>query len=413
MTISRRQFTRNLMLATGAGILPMRSGWALAMPQPVRRRLIVVLMRGAVDGLNVVVPFREQNYYRIRSSIALRPQEIINLDNFFGMHPSLSPLTPLWQNRSLAFIHASGSTAETRSHFEAQDILETAMLNSALANQGWMNGLAQILPENQSPTRALSFGNVLPKIFQGRFNVASVPVGIKGKNNPNDRAEDPRMEQVYDRLYANDPRLQSLYKGAVTARDTMMTDLQGEDEITKEMENSGRGAAAPDAFSQQALQAAEMIRRDPAIQLVFMDVGGWDTHVRQGNAKGQLATKLEKFSQGLAVLAEHLGPAYKDTAILVMSEFGRTAAENGNGGTDHGHGNVAWLMGGGVQGGKVWGQWPGLNPNQLHEGRDLAVTTDFRSLIGAVIAGQFGIDDGHLAKIIPGYEPDNQLRGIV
>jgi uncharacterized protein (DUF1501 family) len=312
---------------------------------------------------------------------------------------------PLWQNRSLAFIHASGSTAETRSHFEAQDIMETAMLNSALATQGWMNGLAQILPDNHAPTRALSFGNVLPKIFQGRYNVASVPNGIK--SNGGKPIEDPHLEQALSQLYGNQKELGGLYQQGIASREGMMQDL------STEMEAAGKGAPGVDAFVQQATKAGDMIRNDPNIQLVFMDVGGWDTHVSQGNAKGQLANRLEKLGEGLATLTQALGPEYQNTTILVMSEFGRTVAQNGNNGTDHGHGNVAWLMGGAVKGGKVYSRWPGLNPNQLWEGRDLAVTTDFRAIIGAAISGHFGTTDVALRQIIPDYKPDHSLHGII
>lgn len=408
--LTRRSVLKHMMLAGGFCLLPLgSSSWALASPEPAQRRLIVILMRGAVDGLSVVTPYAEPNYYRARSGIALPPPGrdggLLDLDRFFGLNPSLAPLMPFWQNRSLAFIHASGSPSETRSHFEAQDVLETAMLNSALARQGWMNGLAQLLPDNHASTRVLSFGNVLPKIFQGSYNVASVPVGLR--SNGGKPIENPQVEDAINRMYGSHPQLDRLYKEAISSRESMMQDLQGE------MENSAQGAPGTDAFVQQTAKAAEMIRQDPKIQLLFMDVGGWDTHVNQGNAKGQLANRLEKFGQGLAALASGLGPAYRDTTILVMSEFGRTVAENGNGGTDHGHGNVAWLMGGGVRGGKVWGQWPGLDQSRLYQARDLAVTTDFRSIIGAVLAGQFGLDSQRIGSIIPGYQTDPHLAGIV
>jgi uncharacterized protein (DUF1501 family) len=312
---------------------------------------------------------------------------------------------PLWQNRSLAFIQASGSPAETRSHFEAQDILETAMLNTAVAPGGWMNGLAQVLPDNHAPTRTLSFGNTLPKIFQGKYNVATVPTGLRPDGN--NQIENPQLSQALSQMYGTHPELATLYKQGTAAREDMMQDLQ------KEMESASQGAPNADGFVKQTMKAAEMIKQDPRVQLVFMDVGGWDTHVNQGNNKGQLANKLGKLGDGLLALAQGLGPAYQNTAILIISEFGRTVAENGNGGTDHGHGNVAWLMGGGVKGGKIWGRWPGLDESQLFENRDLAVTTDFRSIIGAVLSGQFGMDDQHIASVIPGYAADRGLYGIV
>lgn len=408
--ITRRRFLKNFILGSAATLLPLGyNSWAFATPNPSQNKLIVILMRGAVDGLSIVSPYMEPRYYHSRPTIALPPPNrqdgLIDLDGFFGLHPSLSALTPLWQNKTLAFVHASGSPAETRSHFEAQDILETAMLNSAMAQGGWLNNLAGVLPDNHSSTRALSFGDTLPKIFQGRTNIATVPTGIKG--NKFAKAENPQTEQAFSQLYGNHSELGSLYQQGISARENMMSDLQDE------MENSAKGAPGADAFTAQATKVATIIQRDPNTQLVFMDVGGWDTHVGQGNFKGQLAGKLEKLGEALSSLVTGLGPAYKNTAILVMSEFGRTVAENGNGGTDHGHGNVAWLLGGAVNGGKVWGRWPGLDENNLYQRRDLAVTTDFRSVIGAVLTNQFGLSDARMASVIPSYTPDDSLKGII
>ncbi|MDP9127842.1 MAG: DUF1501 domain-containing protein [Pseudomonadota bacterium] len=415
--ITRRQFVSGLLLAGGFCLSPFgRQGWALAAPQQVDRHLIVILMRGAVDGLSIVAPFTETNYYAARPTIAIappgEPEGLLNLDGSFGLHPSLSPLMPLWENRSLAFIHASGSPAITRSHFEAQDILETALLNSAMAQQGWLNGLAQVLPDNHSATRALSFGNTLPKIFQGHYNVATVPTGLKGRRKDGAGAgaadpANPQIDSAFGQLYAGGTSLERLYKQGMSARDAMTQDLG------TEMETSGQGAPGADAFVVQSMKAAALIRNDPSVQLVFMDVGGWDTHVQQGNAKGQLANKLERLGTAVAALVEGLGARYLNSAILVMSEFGRTVAQNGNNGTDHGHGNVAWLFGGGVRGGKVYARWPGLGPTQLYEGRDLSVTTDFRSIIGSVITGHFGLDDAAIRKVIADYRPDPLLSGLV
>ncbi len=409
--LTRRKLLQGLMLAGGLTLLPFgKRGWALSGSEPNNRHLIVILMRGAVDGLSIVAPYMERNYYNARPNIAIAPpgqsDGLLNLDGFFGLHPSLAPIMPFWQNQSLAFIQASGSPAETRSHFEAQDIMETALLNSALATQGWMNGLAQLLPDTHSSTRALSFGNTLPKIFQGRYDVSTVPNGFKGGGNGK-VFQNPNVEKEFGALYGNNTELGSLYKQGVDARESISQDLQNE------MNASGKGAQGADAFVAEASRAGEMIHRDPSIQLVFMDVGGWDTHVGQGNAKGQLANKLERLGEGLATLAQSLGDQYKNTVIMVMSEFGRTVAQNGNNGTDHGHGNVTWLMGGGVQGGKVYSRWPGLNPNNLWEERDLAVTTDFRSIIGTVMNRHFGLDDNTIRRVIADYQPDNGLNGII
>ena len=410
MIITRRQMLKSLLASAGLCLTGLgRHGWALAAEAPQTQRMVFILMRGAVDGLSIVTPYKENYYYNARPNIALAAPGysggLTDLDGTFGLHPSLASMLPLWQNRTLAFIQASGSPAETRSHFEAQDIMETALLNSALARQGWMNSLTQALPDNHAPTRALSVGNVLPKIFQGTANISSMPTAIRP--NGGGPVENPQLEDEFGKLYQSNGALNGLYKQAVTARAEMMQDLQSE------MESAGQGAPVGDAFTQQSIKVGDMMRNDPRIQLVFMDAGGWDTHVGQGNDKGQLANKLEKFGQGLVALAQGLGPAYQNTVILVMSEFGRTVAENGNKGTDHGHGNVAWMFGGGVSGGKVYSRWPGLNPQQLWEGRDLAVTTDFRSIIGTVAANHFGLAEDTVGRIIPNYKADPLIQNIV
>jgi uncharacterized protein (DUF1501 family) len=370
----------------------------------VHRRLIVLLLRGAVDGLSVVVPYREQNYYAKRHSIALQPpgstEGVVDLDGFFGLHPALAPMMPLWQNRSLAFVHACGYPSNLRSHFEAQDIIETASMHSA--PRGWMNTLLTVLPDTHSSTRALSMSKEMPKIFTGGNNVALVPPGINADAKPT--FQNPKVEGEFTSLYASNPALSGLFKEAVTSRDQMIDDLH------KEMIAAGGNAPYPDGFPGQTVRLASMIKQDPSIELAFMELGGWDTHVNQGNAKGQLADRLGKLGEGLATLSTSLGNHYQETTIMVLSEFGRTVAENGNNGTDHGHGNAIWLLGGNIAGGQVHGRWPGIADNQLFEGRDLAATTDFRSVIGTVLAGQFGLDNGRIAKAIPDYQPDSGLR---
>ena len=407
--LTRRQLLQGMLASGGLSLFPLsRRSWAITNPQPSDKHLIVILLRGAVDGLSLVAPYAEDNYYALRPNIALAApganDGLLALDGFFGLHPSLAPLMPHWQAGSLAFIHASGSPAQSRSHFEAQDILETALLNTALAQQGWLNGLAQILPNNHAADRAISVGNVLPKIFQGKANVAAFPTNMRA-DKPS-TIDNPQLEKKFAQLYAKHPELAAQFQEAVSSRAAMLEDLQAE------MTDSARGAPNSDAFINMSSKIADMLRHDSKIQLVFMDVGGWDTHIAQGNAKGQLAGKLEKFGQGLATLIQGLGPVYQNTAILIMSEFGRTVAENGNKGTDHGHGNVAWLLGGKVQGGKVYGRWPGLEHEQLWQGRDLAVTTDFRAIIGGVVGRHFGLSNATVQSVISDYQPDAGLAGL-
>jgi uncharacterized protein (DUF1501 family) len=399
-----------MLAAGGLGWFPLsRDSWAFSGANPGDKRLIVLLMRGAVDGLSIVAPYAEDNYYALRPNIALpKPGQqdgLIDLDGFFGLHPALAALLPQWRAGTLAFIHAGGSPAITRSHFEAQDIMETARLNSAAATQGWLNGLAQVLPDNHAPSRALSVGNLMPKIFQGKASISAMPAGMR-PGRPG-AVENPQIEKEFARLYAPHPELNALYRRAVTAREEMQQDLQAE------MIESGKGAPSGDAFVDAARNVAAMLRHDDKIQLVFMDAGGWDTHIAQGAAKGQLAGKLEKFASGLSTLADGLGPVYRNTVILIMSEFGRTVAENGNKGTDHGHGNVCWIMGGAVNGAKVHGRWPGLNGDQLWEGRDLAVTTDFRDIIAGVVTGHFGLSCAQARLFIPDYTADLAMQALL
>lgn len=404
--LTRRRFIQSLAAsAAGYYLLPIgRSGFAMSTGDEAQHRLIVLLLRGAVDGLSIVVPYTERNYYEKRHSIALQPpgqkDGLTYLDGFFGLHPSLNSMMPLWQNKSLAFVHATGFPSNLRSHFEAQDIIESASMTPA--THGWMNALMGVLPDTRSPTRSLSFSKELPKIFTGAGNVAVVEPGLKADSKST--FQNPKVEHEFDMLYASNPTFNALFQEGTQSRDMLIDDLH------KEMIASGGNAPYPDGFPGQAVRLANMIKQDPGIELAFMELGGWDTHVNQGNAKGQLADKLGKLGEGLATLANSLGNNYQNTTIMVMSEFGRTVAENGNSGTDHGHGNVVWLMGGTINGGKVHGRWPGLAQNQLFEGRDLDVTTDFRSVIGTVLAGNFGLDEGRIAQVIPNYQADYNLK---
>ena len=407
--ITRRKFLQSCAVAAGYSVLSLgKFGFAMAADAPAYKRLIVIMLRGAVDGLSVVVPYGDKNYYAHRTSIALAPpgQEggALNLDGYFGLHPSLAPLMPFWNNRSLAFVHACGVPSNVRSHFEAQDIIETASLHPNAAQDGWMSALLNVLPKSQSKTRVLSFSGELPRILVGKANIASVP--NKARADGKIPMENPKVASAFSQLYAGHPELNALYQDGIASRTQLMESLQ------KEMEAANNHAPYPDGFPRQVANLAAMIKHDDGIQLAFIDLGGWDTHAGQGNAKGTLASRLEKLGEGLAVLAQQLGTHYDSTAIMVISEFGRTVSENGNGGTDHGHGNVAWLMGGNINGGKVYGRWPGLAQNQLFEGRDLDVTTDFRSVIAAVLHQHMGVDDVHIAQVLSDYKSDAAMNGL-
>jgi uncharacterized protein (DUF1501 family) len=393
---------RHFLNAVGAGILlPIgRGAWAVSAPaaNPTGKKLIVVMLRGAVDGLNVVAPVGDENYLRLRPTIGLAAPGMeggaLDLDGYFGLHPALAGLQPLWAARKLAFVHASGSPDATRSHFDAQDYMESATPGRKNTPDGWMNRLVAALPGAQSPSRLLGIGPVLPRILSGQAAAVNLPnVAAAARADLLDR---PAVKAAFDELYANHPRFGRAYADGRAAHREVMDALE-----TREMQAADRGAPLPNGFPDDAARLAGLMRNDPKIQLAFVALGGWDTHANQGAASGQLANRLAPLGQGLAVLAERLGPLFDDTVVVVMSEFGRTARENGNGGTDHGHGNVMWVMGGKVRGGKVYGDWDGVGDAKLNEGRDLPVTTDFRSVLAQISEEHLMLGDKRLEQVFP------------
>ena len=393
---------RDFLNAAGAGILlPIgHSAWAVSAPPagPSNRKLIVVMLRGAVDGLNVVAPVGDENYLRLRPTIGLAAPGMeggaLDLDGYFGLHPALAGLQPLWAARKLAFVHASGSPDATRSHFDAQDYMESATPGRKNTPDGWMNRLVAALPGPQSPSRLLGIGPVLPRILSGHAAAVNLPnVAAAARADLLDR---PAVKAAFDELYANHPRFGRAYADGRAAHREVMDALE-----SKEMQAADRGAPLPNGFPDDAARLAGLMRNDPKIQLAFVALGGWDTHANQGAATGQLANRLAPLGQGLAVLAERLGPLFDDTVVVVMSEFGRTARENGNGGTDHGHGNVMWVMGGKVRGGKVYGDWEGVEDAKLNEGRDLPVLTDFRLVLAQISEEHLMLGDKRLEQVFP------------
>jgi uncharacterized protein (DUF1501 family) len=371
------------------------------------KKLIVIFLRGGMDGLNVVVPYGDPNYYALRPTIAIpKPGNelgVLDLDGYFGLNPALESLMPFWKDKSLAFIHASGSPDPTRSHFDAQDFMESGMPGQKLGTTGWLNRLVEQLPNKHSHLQALSFGPVLPKIFSGPANVATV--SKPGANNKMvlDR---PVFAKLFDEMYSgrNDAVSKAFREGVATHK-AMNEALAAPNPSPQDVEQmiANRGAPLPKSFPSFGKQLAGLIHKDQNIQVAFIDFGGWDTHINQGTGKGQLANHLNPLAKGLADLVQDLDSLFKDTVIVVMSEFGRTARENGNGGTDHGHGNVMWLLGGDVNGGKVCGKWLGLADKDLHESRDLPTTTDFRSVVSYVLRNQVDVSDAAVGKIFPDF----------
>jgi len=408
MSITRRIFLRNSALAVvGTAAVPSFLTRAAlgAVESTSNKRLVVIFQRGAADGLNIVVPHGEPQYYTMRPNINIPRQAVLDLDGFFGLHPSLAAFQPLWQQKHLAIVHAAGSPDSTRSHFDAQDFMETGTPGLKATEDGWLNRSLQNLPQQNSPFRAIALGPSLPRILSGREpavamnNINDFSVG--GKNSKGSPVANA-FEAMYDQ--SSDSVLHGT--GAETFDAVKMLRAADPGKYTP-----AAGANYPKGrFGDSLRQLAQLIKANLGVQVAFADIGGWDHHVNEGAVEGQLANVLGDFSQSLAAFWTDLGDLAEDTVIITMSEFGRTARENGNRGTDHGHANVMFVLGGPVKGGHVYGRWPGLDQSQLYEGRDLALTTDFRQVIGESVTRHMG--NNNLATVFPGFDtrPGRFLR---
>ena len=408
MTISRRVFVKSGGLALfSLGVDPLflaRAAFAAGRPavRPSDRPTLVCLFqRGAVDGLNMIVPHGEPLYYRERPRIAIPAKDVVDLDGHFGLHPSLAPLKALWDNKGLAAIHAVGSPDSTRSHFDAQDYMESGTPGVKSTPDGWLNRHCRHDREHaDTPFRAVAFGPQLPRVLAGSAPTLAIDdLQAFGLRAPQAGARD-RLTRAFEQLY----------EGAATGL-LASSSQEGFEaiEILKRVNPTqyqpADGAAYPPGrFGRSLLQIAQLIKSDVGLEVAFADVGGWDTHVNQGASDGQLAARLRELGLGLAAFTRDLGERMRSVVVLTMSEFGRTVRENGNGGTDHGHATAMLALGGPVSGGRVLGRWPGLDPASRFEGRDVAVTTDFRDLFGEILARHLGAAD--LAPVFPGFTPD-------
>jgi uncharacterized protein (DUF1501 family) len=383
--------------------------WA-ARADEAPQRLVVVMLRGAVDGLSVVVPYGEQAYYDARPTIAIQKPGADNsalpLDGHFGLHPALASLMPLWNDKKIAFIHAAGSPDPNRSHFDAQQYIENGTPGRGATQDGWMNRVLAALPGARSPTDAISVGPTLPFILKGPVSVANLPLG---PNAAQPMAIDkPEIASAFDKLYAGNDKQSQAYRQGREARTELVADMSTEQQM------ADNGAPPANTLPALADRLAGLMTKDRHVRLAFASLGGWDTHVNQGNHAGQLAGRLKPLGDGLAALAQGLGPDWNNTVVIVISEFGRTVHENGNRGTDHGHGNAIWVMGGRVNGGKVYGEWPGLATAQLYQGRDLSVTTDYRHVLSMIIERHLRLPDAAMATIFPGMPaPKGNLAQIL
>jgi len=397
----RRKFLTAASLATAGMLIPVGLNSYVARTSAQtnrnRQRLVFILLRGGIDGLNVVIPHQEANYYQARPTIAVPyPQEkngAIDLDGFFGLHPHLKDLMPFWQQKSLAFIHSSGLTVVERSHFQAQDYVENGTPGTKNTANGWMNRLLAELPQ-QRPTQALNVGGTTPYILKGKMPIASFR---PGRNSASPIFIDrPQINQAFNNLYSGTDELSKAFQNGMKSREIVLAELK------QEMMSASRGAKNVNAFVDDAGEVAKLMVGDAKTQLAFISVGGWDSHINQNSIHNRLLSPLGK---GLATLVKGLESIYSDTVIVVMSEFGRTVKENGNRGTDHGYGNVMWLLGGGVRGGQVYGDWKGLNQSDIHQNRDLPITTDFRDPLSLILQQHLKIKGDSLSRVFPDYQP--------
>lgn len=413
MTVTRRVFLKSSGLAVAS------LGTLTAMPKFLlrastlnesgdvggasrRKILVAIFQRGAADGLNIVVPFGERSYYQMRPTIAIPEPRggdfttAIDLDGFFGLHPSLASFKALYGAGHLAIIHAAGSPDNTRSHFDAQDFMESATPGLKSTGDGWLNRILQAQPAPQStPFRGIALSPQMPRSLYG----PAPAVAITNLNDFGIRAGrfSDQMTEAFEMLYGNTSGDKVRATGAESFEAVEFLKKMNPQQFQPE-----NGATYPNGpFGNALKQVAQLIKANVGLEVAFTDIGGWDHHAGEGNAQGQLANRLREFSEGLAALYTDLGDRMEDVVVLTMSEFGRTARENGNRGTDHGHANCMFVLGGPVKGGKVYGHWPGLRNESLYEGRDLALTTDFRDVFGEVVDKHLGCKN--LAKVFPGY----------
>jgi uncharacterized protein (DUF1501 family) len=429
---SRRLFLRQgAMAMVTLGFAPSFVSRIAAESAERRKLLIVVFQRGAVDGLNMVVPFGEADYYRARPNIAIgKPGGAggaIDLNGFFGLHPRMSSLKPLWDRGELAIVHATGSHDTTRSHFDAQDYMESATPGIKSTKDGWLNRYLQgsgIGDQGSgsgtsagtstgtsagnsagSPLRGIALTKQMPRSLQG--TAPALAIGSTGDFTVADMSARTSFEEIYAAAQSD----QALRATAGEAFDAMKTLAKK----TAGRYQPASGAAYPRSpFGQAMQEIARLAKSDVGLEIAFAESTQWDHHVNEGAATGQIANRLDDFSRGITALAQDLGDRMADTVILTMSEFGRAVAENGSRGTDHGHGNAMFVIGGTVRGGQVYGTWPGLAVGDRHDGRDLAVTTDFRDVFGEVVMRHLGADAATAAKVFPGHSIDpRRFRGVL
>lgn len=353
--------------------------------------IIAIFQRGAADGISMVVPFGDKNYYSLRPQIAIPEpargsnERAIDLDGFFGLHPSLSSMKPIYDEGRLAIVHAAGSPSSTRSHFDAQDYMESGTPGKKSVPDGWLNRYLQVDVQNlATPFRSVAMSATVPRSMMGSAPTLAMQrvedFGIRGG----------RAAAGVEDLFAE------LYKDTFDAVEILRR-------ANPQKYGPAQGVEYPNSpYGQALLQIAQLIKSGVGLEVAFADIGGWDTHANQGASRGQLANRLQDFGDGIAALYRDLGDRMRNVVILTMTEFGRAMTQNGSGGTDHGHAGCLFVAGGPVKGGKVYGRWPGLAREQLFEGRDLALTTDFRDVFAEILVKHMGAID--VSRVFPDFK---------
>ena len=405
MDRSRRSFLKS----TGLGFLalgapPLFLVRAAGAQQKRGKVLVVVFQRGGMDGLNAVVPFKDHAYYALRPSIAVAEpasgeERAIDLDGYFGFHPALAPLKSVYDKGHLAIVEAAGSPDNTRSHFDAQDYMEIGTPGIKSTPDGWLNRYLNQKRLGDSPFRGVAVSPQTPRMLAG-----AVPT-LTLSSIEEFRLRNQSVAPALQRLYANasDPLFR---QGGNSLFDALAQLRSVESKIPPSSASYPVGR-----FGNGLKQIARLIKADVGLEIAFTEIEGWDTHVAEGGATGILANRLREFGGGLAAFYQDLGDHLEDVVIVTMSEFGRTARENGNRGTDHGHANVMFVIGARVRGGKVYGRWPGLAPEVLYEGRDLALTTDYRSVCSEIFSRHLG--QREVSRIFPSFRSSSSLGIIV
>jgi uncharacterized protein (DUF1501 family) len=426
MAITRRVFLKGgAMAVVGTTVVPaflQRVAMASDKVATGKKRFVVIFQRGAADGLNIVVPHGEASYYSMRPTIAIPRQQVIDLDGFFGLHPAMASFKTLWDQGHLAIVHAAGSPDPTRSHFDAQDYMESGTPGLKATEDGWLNralrdsenvGHGSRVPGPEaratqtSPFRAIALGSSLPRMLSGTAPAVAISnvndFGVGGRN-PQAQPLSNTFEAMYDQsvdavLHGTGHETFDAVKMLKSADPARYTPAPGANYPRGPLGNALR-------------QVAQLMKADLGVEIAFSDVGGWDHHVNEGSVQGQIANRVGDLAQAMSAFWTDMGNLAEDTVVVTMSEFGRTARENGNRGTDHGHANVMFILGGPVRGRRVCGRWPGLAQEHLYEGRDLALTTDFRTVLSEVVYRHLG--NRNLSVVFPGFhaEPGSFLKFI-